>query len=66
MLCVIECIADSCGWIGGWLSLLLATEGILNEYFQNENTMEDLHGHDNSCGGVLAQKGESGSRPHST
>jgi len=59
---VIERVADGRGWIGGWLSLLLAAEVILDEHFQNENTREDLRGHDNGRGGVLAQKDESGSR----
>ena len=59
---VIERVADGRGWIGIWLSLLLAAEGNLNEYFQNESTMEDLRGHDNVRSGVLVEKGESGPR----
>jgi hypothetical protein len=58
---VIERVADGRGWIGGWLSLLLAADGNLDEHFQ-KNTMEDVRGHDDVRDGVLVEKGESGQR----
>ena len=48
---VIDRVADGRGWIGSWLNLLLAADGNFDEYFQNENTMEDLRGHDIVRGG---------------
>ena len=49
---VIERVADGRGWIGGWLSLLLAADGNLYEHFQNENMVEDVRGHDDVRDGV--------------
>lgn len=57
---VIERVADGRRWIRGWLSLLLAADGNLDEYFQNESTMGDLRGHVDVRDGVLVEKGESG------
>ena len=57
---MIERVADGRRWIRGWLSLLLAADGSFDEYFQKENTMEDLRGHVNVRDGVLVEKGESG------
>ena len=53
---VIERVADGRRWIRGWLSLLLAADGNLDEYFQNESTMGDLRGHVDVRDGVLVER----------